>query len=144
MNHVASPNENESNCLNMPKYDKIVVIDDSEMDRFITQSAIKSAELTDNIVHFDRAQQAMEYLRSFEDKHDEFPGLIMLDLMMPDMTGFEFLIDFTTLPEELLERKSIVVFTSSIDPTDKELAHRFPFVKAFLTKPINRAMLEAM
>jgi CheY-like chemotaxis protein len=144
MNHMLAPEAIKPDYLSMPKYNKILVIDDSELDRFIIESLIKSANLSDNIVHFERGHDAIEYLLSVQNSHSEFPGLILLDLMMPGMTGFEFLIEFITLSEDILEKSNIVVYTSSIDPTDKELAERFPFVRAFLTKPVSKEALEAL
>jgi CheY-like chemotaxis protein len=67
------------------------------------------------------------------------PTLVVLDINMPRMDGFEFLAAYDKLRPKLQAqgaRPSIVLMvTSSTDPRDKERADKLAFVKGFIRKP---------
>lgn len=92
---------------------------------------IRRANPRSRIQSFQRARQAITQLE------DEKPDLIMLDLNMPDMDGWDFL-DYASKAPDL---PPIVVLTSSIDPRDRSRAFGYKCVKDFLVKPVRMADL---
>ncbi len=83
-------------------------VDDDPVHLFLAARLIRRANPRAQIVSFESARDAAERL------HSEKPDIIMLDLNMPEMDGWEFL--------EAVQHRSnlpgIVVLTSSIDPRD--------------------------
>lgn len=75
-------------------------------------------------------------LSRFND-HSSDPILVLLDLNMPVMDGWEFLDRFS---DELAERYpncKVVILTSSVDPRDEDRAKNYPSVIGFLSKPLS-------
>lgn len=106
-------------------------VDDDPVHLFLAARLIRRANPTAEIVSFENAREAAEKLAL------ERPDVLMLDLNMPEMDGWQFL--------EAVQHRSnlpaIVVLTSSIDPRDKARAFSFACVKDFLVKPVRMADL---
>ncbi|HEX8549739.1 MAG TPA: response regulator [Cytophagaceae bacterium] len=108
-----------------PKFVNIVVIEDDPIDRFIAQQLLKKS--CDNIKAYKNGKSALKGL----ERSDIMPELILLDLNMPEMNGFEFLAEFEKLPVERKNFTTIYMVTSSDDDDDKKRAMKFESVKKF-------------
>jgi CheY-like chemotaxis protein len=129
----------------MYKYKKVIVLDDNEIERFIADVVIKKdGTFAERVMGYEYGGDLMDYLRSVIDMPDEYPDIIFLDLAMPRMNGFEFLMQYETLPDALKKKCGIIILSSTIDMTDTESVKSFPFVKNFITKPIKAEMLEQL
>ena len=69
------------------------------------------------------------------------PALILLDLNMPELDGFEFLEEFVNLPEAKRMNKVIVILTSSDYEKDRERAKQYNVVSGYVTKPLTHEKL---
>jgi CheY-like chemotaxis protein len=123
----------------MPK--TILVVEDSDDDVFLLSRAFKSADLISPLLRAANGQEAIDYLSGKGDYADRakfpFPSLVLLDIKMPFISGFEVLswvrqqTGFGALP--------IVVFTTSDQECDVKRAYAAG-ANAYLVKP---AQLEA-
>ena len=112
---------------------QVIMIDDNEDDFFYTQIVFERTGLDVELAHFPSAQDALSF---FERAELSAPALVLLDINMPGMSGFDFLEAYEQLPANKRASVVVVMLTSSIDDRDKERALRFSSVKAFLSKPI--------
>lgn len=120
-------------------YSKIYLIDDVELVNLMHQVLLRKLGLEDKVVSFTNPEKALDHLR-FQETNSE-PILILLDINMPEMTGFEFL-EFMML-EEFPTNIDVVMVTSSIYDEDRRLAQTFPrFVKDFISKPLQAEKLK--
>ena len=89
---------------------------------------------------FESAREALVYLGQ-----PAVPpvNLILLDINMPCMNGFEFLQAYSGL-QAARTRASVVMLTSSPDPDDRSRALAFPCVRDYLLKPIDGASVETL
>ncbi|SDX57257.1 response regulator [Hymenobacter psychrophilus] len=71
------------------------------------------------------------------------PALVLLDVNMPVMGGFEFLEAYQQLPAAKRQRTVIVMLTTSMLAADRQRAEQLS-VSGFLTKPLTRAKLAAV
>ena len=120
---------------------KVVIIDDSIFDRKLIERVISKYSFAAHVTSFLNAADALTYLHSVENKPDEFPDMIFLDIYMPVMNGFEFLDKYMELPEKAREHCAVIMISSTFKIEDSERASRYPAVKKFLYKPFTERML---
>ena len=116
----------------------VMIIDDNEIDIFINKKVLEFNYFTLNAIGMTSATEALEYLRG----DNELPEVIFLDLNMPVVDGYQFLLEFSKFPENIKEQIRIVVLTSSDNDRDKEKATANPDVLAFACKPLNEEKLD--
>jgi len=117
--------------------DTIMVIDDDLASHMVTENVIHQYDSSIKILKADDGLEALEILDTLEQQ----PSLILLDINMPRMDGFEFLEEYA-----LRENKSniIAMYTSSSDERDKNKTAKYPFVKKYFLKPIQVNDLESL
>jgi len=124
------------------KKEHILLIDDNEVDNYISKYIITQNEMAKKITVINSAVEALKYLKSQKNNPLEFPDLIFLDIRMPKMDGFDFLEEFTKFPQAVNDECPVIMLSSSNDRNDIDRALQFPVVKKYLTKPLVKEMLE--
>jgi CheY-like chemotaxis protein len=119
-----------------------MIIDDNHTDRYIAQYLIKKHHFAREIKEFDLAGKALDYITSHRHQPEAFPQVILLDISMPLMDGFEFLERLNAVPEFLNSPCKVFIHTSSLSPADHARSEKFPVVKKFINKPLSRADLD--
>ncbi len=119
--------------------DIVLLIDDSDIDNLVNKRVVQKAGLSNDITVKNSAQSAIEYLKNIaENEADRIPGVIFLDIRMPQIDGFGFLELFEELPSSIHQKADIVMLSSSIDAADYQKAMDNRFVKQFLNKPLQK------
>ena len=132
---------------NQSRYDKVLLIDDNEIDNFINERILTSTNFAQEVIVENSAMSALERLTDIIQNSKPLPDIIFLDLNMPLMDGFGFLDEFEKIydPETIDGTKcKIIVLSSSISPTDIDKASTNPFVFKYLNKPLSEKYLEAI
>lgn len=105
-------------------------IDDDPLHLELASLMMRRANPENRVISFESARKALGKLK------EEQPDLIVLDINMPDMNGWDFLDEISKQPGP-----QVVILTSSIDPRDRERAFSYSNVKDFLVKPVRQADL---
>ena len=126
--------------------DLICAIDDSDIDIFILQRILKICKYEKSIVTYNFARSALSYFKeivTFENR-SQIPGLVFLDINMPDMNGFEFLEEYSKITKNAPDLCKFVIVSSSENVDDKERASKFPMVYDFISKPMDEIKLNQL
>lgn len=118
----------------MPTLRCVMLVDDNKPDNFLHKLTMQKAGFAEEILEFKYADDALSFLRT--------PGrapvdLILLDLNMPRMDGFEFADAFAALYPELKSNTVLVMLSGSINPSDQRRADAHPAIDGFLVKPVD-------
>ncbi|RYY07611.1 MAG: response regulator [Sphingobacteriaceae bacterium] len=114
----------------------VIIIDDSKEDCYLIKTRLKSLDPDVNVITFFSAQKAYDYINSESLNFQAAKNIIILDIYMPVMTGFEFVEEFENLPEEVQNKYTICALTSSISKSNMEKIISYKSVNSFLEKPI--------
>lgn len=124
-------------------YKKVIFIDDDIELVSVYKAILKRKQLSNYLIHFSNAKESIEYLKTLENK-TEMPNYILLDLYMPEMSGFKFLEYFEKKMNKLRDSIEIYVCTSSRKKDDRDKAMKYPFVEAYLEKPLSSDFIELL
>ncbi|QEC78698.1 response regulator [Mucilaginibacter ginsenosidivorax] len=130
---------------NMDTIPKIMVIDDGELDSIIFKLVVKRVLHNSNIESCNSGLTAINRLKFLIEKQpNELPDYIFLDIMMPLMDGWEFLLEYKKLKIEPIYKSKIYMLSSSIDRDNILKSLSNPWVEAYLAKPIDVPTLKSI
>jgi CheY-like chemotaxis protein len=119
-----------------------ILIDDDFISVFLTEKLLRREEFSEHITSFQSPQQALEHVQ--QAIPDNVPDIILLDLNMPLMSGWDFLDAIRPQEAQLAGRCLIYILTSSLAPTDKIRAKEYGLVAGVIHKPLDRAKVQAI
>jgi len=110
---------------------QVLLLEDNEIDALSFQKAVKKIGVPADIIVKENGEEGLSYLKLAK---GDLPGLIVLDLNMPNMNGLEFLKEIKD--DGLLRSIPVVVLTTSGDITDKMACLRLGVV-GYMVKPVS-------
>ena len=114
---------------------KILIIDDNIIDQIVTKQLLKKTLGITDISTANNGKEGIQWIRDHKSNTEE-SLIILLDIKMPEMDGFEFLLEYETLPEELKKETQIFMLSSTLNPNDIARAKNNQYVKNLLSKPL--------
>ncbi len=123
---------------------KVLLIDDDIVVNKVNKYLIESTGVFDTIESKTAPQEAIEYINELLDNNQKIPGLIIVDISMPEIDGFEFidLLDELFEEKEFEEMPVFLILSSSNFKRDFEQFDKTPAVKKFLSKPLQKEEFE--
>lgn len=122
---------------------RTVLIDDDATTVFLTTRLFEREGLGETLTAFVSPTDAVAFLRE-QAVSGTLPQVILLDLNMPVMSGWEVLEALQPLQPHLLGRCAVYILTSSLAPTDTNRAREYPLVAGLLHKPLDQAKIQAI
>jgi CheY-like chemotaxis protein len=116
-----------------------LLVDDDETTNFLNQALLRRMAVTDTVLVAGNGQEALDLLHTHcvPVASPTCPALILLDMKMPRMNGFEFLQAYTRRPPTENPAVIIIMLTTSLNPKDVERMQDLP-IAGYLTKPLTR------
>ncbi|SHI60899.1 response regulator [Flavobacterium terrae] len=122
----------------MKKAELTYIIDDDNIFVFVLKKLLEKNENFVQVKDFKNGEDVLDIL----EKNSEFPDIILLDINMPVVDGWQFLQKLEELPNK--EKLKVFVMSSSIDVADVEKSKEFTTVKNYISKPINQEKLNEL
>ncbi len=120
----------------------LCLVDDDVIHQFIIKKLVKDVKnYHTELLVFSNGEEAIEYLKCFSEAKSELPDLILLDINMPIMDGWEFLDEYIVIAPSLKKKIKIYILSSSDNPKDIRRAKEYEKISDYLIKPINEAQL---
>ncbi|GAA3999077.1 response regulator [Hymenobacter fastidiosus] len=121
-----------------------LIIDDNPTGIFLTTRLLRrDGQPADVITSFVSPEEAVAFFRQLGPA-DAVPDVVLLDLNMPLLSGWDVLDALQPLEAHLLGRCVFYVLTSSLAPADAARARQYPLVAGVLHKPLDWAKIQAM
>ncbi len=123
----------------MEKLACVLLVDDDDTANYLNQTLLEDLAVADQILVARNGVEALEVLKR-QCNEDNCPQLILLDINMPVMNGFEFLDAYQKLEIAYKQSVVIVMLTTSLNPGDVGRLGQIPAV-GFLSKPLTEEMV---
>lgn len=117
----------------------VVIIDDDAVVLFLHKILVQKSPLSSSLYCFDNGNDAYSYLCK---RRTYNPILILLDINMPGMSGWEFLEKIAR--DQCDQNVWVVMVTSSINSSDKKKAEKYSRVIDYLEKPLSKEACEKL
>jgi CheY-like chemotaxis protein len=120
----------------------VFLIDDSEEDNFYVEDIISENERIGEVTSFLDSEKALQHIIDLDERNQELPHLILIDVRMPDLDGFEWIDE---IDQHFREFKPVLMMlTSSRHRKDVESFDKQFLAKELLSKPLEQAVFDEL
>ena len=129
----------------MQKLPCVLLVDDDPTTNYLNQLLLNRLHIAERVLVALNGREALAIVETHcqqADSHD-CPMLILLDVNMPVMNGFEFLDAYALLPEAQRKAAVVLMLTTSLHPRDVLRAQQL-HVAGFLNKPLNKQKVKEL
>lgn len=125
------------------KISSFMVIDDSHINIMLAETIIRKVIKFPQIKTFTLPPLALKFIEEeYDNAGINIPTLLLLDIHMPAMNGFEFLNRFKNFSNPIKEQFKIFILSSYIDCSEMQRAVDHCCVTGYLSKPLTIEMLK--
>jgi CheY-like chemotaxis protein len=114
---------------------RIMLVDDDKINNYINKTLINKYNKSVEVIEVLNGRDALNYLVS----NQPVPDVILLDITMPVMNGWEFIEHFKKLN---LNYTKLLILTTSVDSADRAKAMAYGLDIDFVSKPLNISILQ--
>ena len=125
-------------------YNHVMIIDDSEIDVLVSRRLMELTHFASHVTITSSAEEAVDFLKNEVTHAPEAPEVILLDMHLPGMSGFDFIREFKTLPAYILDRTKIVVLSAYQKQEEIDKLFENKFIISQLDKPITQDSLKKL
>jgi len=118
------------------------IIDDDQIYQLVMKRTIEHTGMIKSIMQFYDGEEAISYFKQNHDITPELPELILLDINMPFMNGWQFLDEFIKIDFKQDYKSTIFIVSSSSTIEDLNKAKEYSVLSGYHVKPITKAKFE--
>ncbi|MBC8082670.1 MAG: response regulator [Hymenobacter sp.] len=128
----------------MYKLNCALLVDDDQTTNYLNQLLFKRLSVTERLLVAFNGEEALALLEVHcREASEECPVLILLDVKMPVMNGFEFLEAYAQRPHLHKQAVIIVMLTTSLHSQDVRRLEQLP-IAGFLNKPLTKEKIDTL
>lgn len=126
----------------MKPVNTICIVDDDKIFQFLIKKQIENKKLANNVITFSDGEEAISFFReAINSDPNILPDIILLDLNLPTMDGWDFLEGFLVLKPKLPKKIHIYVVSAFMNLSDIDRVMKLKEVSDYMVKPITDQML---
>jgi CheY-like chemotaxis protein len=125
-------------------FTSILLIDDSEIDVLVNRRLMEIWRFSENIIIANSGEEGLQFLKTECTSADYAPDLILLNVHLPGMGGYEFIEEFKALPLHIKNKSKIVVLSAVQKQNELNEALQNSFVLTNIEKPLTQHSLKAL
>lgn len=122
---------------------KVLIIDDDPILIMVCTRLMKITGFSEVVYAAKEGLEGISMLRKqVAEAPEDLPDLVLLDINMPVMNGWEFLDQLISLLPQMPKALPIFMLSSTIDQADFDKSGTYEVVKGFYSKPLTKENLE--
>jgi CheY-like chemotaxis protein len=121
---------------------RILLIDDDGINNFINERLFKKVNVASHIEVRRNGREALEYLYQMCAVKEECPELIVIDINMPEMNGFEFLDEFAKI--EMMNKHNTRVIMLSTSSSQRDIQRLRELHIELVRKPLSEEKIREL
>jgi CheY-like chemotaxis protein len=111
------------------------IVDDDSIYVYGLKKLIGITRVDTLLSHFINGLEAVNALKSIKEDH-LLPDIILLDINMPVMDGWEFMNEFAKLKPQMRKNITVYIMSSSLDLNDLLRAKNISEITDYIFKPV--------
>ncbi len=119
----------------------VALVDDDRIYQFTTERMLQRLGVEIGFMWFKDGEEALGYLADHSQESEKLPDVLIVDINMPYMDGWQFLDAFSALRMKCSKNIDIYMVSSSNDDRDAKRALTTEGVRDYVEKPITREKL---
>ena len=123
---------------------RFIIVDDDNLDVKLCKLYIKHTLPDVEVVCFTMAEKALTYLEIAFISESPVDSILLLDINMPGMSGWEFLEKYDALDVKIKDHISIYILSSSLDERDQVKAASNKYLVGYHIKPISAVLINKL
>lgn len=127
----------------MDKLKHLLLVDDDPTTNFFNRHLIGKMDLFEHIHEALNGREALDKILSLRDQ-GESPDMILLDINMPIMNGFEFLDEYAKLDDDIRASVVVCMLTTSLAKEDLERSKEYDLLDDYIDKPLYEAKMREL
>jgi CheY-like chemotaxis protein len=113
------------------------LVDDNDIDTSVNMKLLQMANISSHVSTYSSAIKFLGVIRDNQDAFKQGRHIVLLDIMMPGMDGFECLAELDKMDVSVTQNIHVFMLSSSIDRNNISKAEKFAMVKRVIEKPLD-------
>lgn len=127
----------------MKKLDSVLLVDDDAITNYINEQLIKDLSIAQEVLVATNGKEGINVIEDRCQNKKSCPELILLDINMPVMNGFEFLEKYQQMQLPLCPTSVVVLLTSSTNSRDVKKSEESS-IADYLIKPLTESKINTL
>lgn len=124
----------------MKQLEHLLLVDDDPTTNFFNKHLVGKVKAFKNVHEAANGKEALEVIKKMNE-NGQHPDMILLDINMPIMDGFEFLDNYSLLEESMRSSVVICMLTTSLAKEDLERSKKYKVLDDYIDKPLYEAKI---